>query len=318
MFENLIFSINKVLPLFIIMFVGFLAKEKGYITETGKLEMNKVVFNIALPTMLFRSVALSNFTQHFNFKVIISILLALSSAYVISWILGNIIIKKKWRIGGFVQSSFRSNYTIIGLVLVSAVTGLEGEAIAAATMPIVIPIINILEIIVLTTCSNKNNKLSIDTFKNIFANVLKNPLIRGVILGIPFSLLHINIPEVALSSITMIANIGSPLALFAIGTTISFNKLKNTFNLSMIAAFIRLILSPIIGATIAILFQLDGLTTLVICMLTGAPTAVSTYIICERMGSDSDLVASSIIISTLLSVFTFTLIVYIGKTLLWI
>lgn len=318
MYENFIFSISKVLPLFIVMFIGFLAKKKNLITETGKLEMNKVVFNIALPVMLFRSVALSDFTQNFNIKVILTILFALSSIYFVSWILGRIIIKEKWRVGGFVQGSFRSNYTIIGLVLVSSVTGLEGESIAAATMPIIIPIMNILEIIVLTINGNENNKFNIDAFKNIIINIFKNPLIRGVVIGIPFSLLSINIPEVALNSINMLANIGSPLALFAIGTTINFDKLKDTFRLSMLTSFLRLVLCPIIGATIAILFNLDGLSTLVICMLTGAPTAVSTYVVCERMGSDSDLVASSIIISTLISVFTFTIIVYIGKTLMWV
>lgn len=318
MFQNLLFSISKVLPLFIIMFLGYYGKKKSFITDFGVKEMNNIVFNIALPVTLFKSVALSDFKQDFNIYAILALMLSFFIIYIISWTLGEILIKDKYRIGGFVQGAFRSNYTIIGLALVANVLGTKGQAIGASTMPIVIPFVNILAIIVLTVRGAKENKLEAKAFKNIFINIIKNPLIIGVLLGIPFSIFEIHMPDVALTTLNLIGNVATPLALIAIGATLNFNKLKETLNLSILLTLLKNMLCPLVGAFFCILFKLDGMTTLVVCMLLGAPTAVSSYVLTENMGSDGELVANTIVVSTLFSIVSYTIMVYIAKTLMWI
>ncbi|SDZ21068.1 hypothetical protein SAMN05660462_02223 [Proteiniborus ethanoligenes] len=311
-FQNFIFSINAVFPVFIIIILGYVLKTKGITDEHSIKKMNTILFNIALPMLLFRDISRSNFNDFFNLKLLIFALVATLLSFILIWLGAELLIKEKSSIGAFVQGSFRSNYALIGLALASNIGGSDAVTKGALITAFVIPLYNILAVIVLTIRSEGNNKIGI---KSTFTNIVKNPLIIGIVLGLPFCILGIRLPAVIETSVDYMARIATPIAMLAIGGTISLDQIKNKkMKLAMAAATIKIILLPIVFTPIAVLLGINGNALLVLYIMLGSPTAVSSYVMACNMNGDEELAADIFIITTLLSVFTFTIGIYIFKT----
>lgn len=314
--DNLIFSINAVFPLFIIIFVGLLIKKINLIDDKGVKTLNTIVFNIALPTQLFYTIANSNVKDDFDLSFIIYSVSASIIFFLIIWGGSELLIKDKTRIGAFVQGCFRGNYSIIGLVLIGEIMG-DDFTLGVLVTALIIPLYNILSIIVLSMRSCHQERVS---FKKTLIGIFKNPLTIGIFLGLPFSLLDFrffnetNFKFIG-STLISIGNLTTPAAVLAIGASISFAKLKASFLLSIVASFIKLIICPLMIVVVAYILKFDGGALLVLFIMSGAPSAVSGFIMASKMGSDENLAANVVLISTLFSIVTITAGTVIFKSL---
>ncbi|MCL2852766.1 MAG: hypothetical protein FWE20_07010, partial [Defluviitaleaceae bacterium] len=65
MLDNFIFSVNSVMPIFMVLAVGYAIRTIGWTDAATNRKMNAVVFNLGLPVMFFRDVSRSNFDDFF-------------------------------------------------------------------------------------------------------------------------------------------------------------------------------------------------------------------------------------------------------------
>ncbi len=310
--QNFIFSVNAVFPIFIIIILGYILKAKGITDEHTIKKMNAIVFNVALPMLLFRDISRSNFNDFFNPKLLAFAVVTTILSFAFIWLGAELFIKEKSSIGAFVQGSFRSNYALIGLALASSIGGSDAVTKGALVTAFVIPLYNIFAVIVLTLRSEESCKIGV---KSTLISIVKNPLIIGIALALPFCLFDIKLPLVIETSIDYMARIATPIAMLAIGGTISLEQVKNKkIKLALVASFIKIILLPIVFIPIAIIFGIEGNGLLVLYIMYGSPTAVSSYVMACNMNGDKELAADIFIITTLLSVFTFTIGIYLFKT----
>ncbi|WP_034601901.1 AEC family transporter [Clostridiisalibacter paucivorans] len=311
--DNLLFSINAVMPIFIILILGYFLKEKGLIDQYTIKKMNAVLFNVALPMFLFRDISRSNFTDVFDLRLLIFAVGTTCLSFVLIWVVAEIFIKDKSSIGAFVQGSFRSNYALIGLALAYNVGGSEAVTKGALLMAFVIPCYNVLSVIVLTFRSKGNSDVGI---KTALISIIKNPLIISIVLSLPFCLLQIGIPSIVNKSIDYMAGMATPLAMLAIGGTIYLDEIKNRrIRLAVVGSAIKLIVQPIIYIPIALFLGIRGNGLLVLYIMYGSPTAVSSYVMASNMNGDVELASDIFIITTLFSVITFTIGIYTFKVL---
>lgn len=310
--DNLVFSLNAVLPIFIILLLGYVLKVKGIIDDNVVKKMNIILFYVALPALLFRDIASADLKDFFDVKLLA---LAISSSlisFIVIWIGAEHFIKEKSSIGSFVQGAFRSNFALIGLALATSVGGNDVVIKGALVTAFIVPLFNILSVIVLTLRSNVESKFNL---KSTLANISKNPLIIGIVLALPFCILDIKIPVIINTSLNYMANIATPIAMLAIGGTISVGQIKNKkFKIALIASFIKIVILPVVFLPIAILLGLRGSALLILYILLGSPTAVSSYVMACNMNADAELAADIFIITTLFSVVTFTIGVYALKS----
>jgi predicted permease len=313
MLENLIFSINAVLPMFAVIFAGWFFKKKKIINENFVSISNKLVFQVVLPIKLFLDVYNSDFSEAFDIKFISFAVVCSILSFFVIWKLSDLLINNKSQIGAFVQGSFRGNYALMGVALIDNVLG-KSASKAVLIVAFVIPIYNVLSVIVLTMRSKTPNLAGI---KKALVNIFKNPLIVGILLSLPFSIFSIKLPTVIFKSLNSFGTLAMPLALLAIGGSFDIAESISKMKISLIGSTIKLVILPLIFVPIAILLGFSGEDILVLYVMFATPTAVSSYTMARYMNNDEHLAANILVLSTLLSVFTFTIGIYLLKTL-WI
>lgn len=221
--------------------------------------------------------------------------------FVLSFILGKMFKFERSSVGTFAMNSFRANYAYMGLPVCYYAYGDNGLTIASILMAFIVPLVNMMSVISLILTSN--SKISI---KNFIKNTLFNPLAVACILGILFSVLNIKIPTFVNRSLQLMSNVTLPLALFSIGATLDFKKIKGNLRIISLNVFLKLIILPLI-ALLILKISSDSLTfaSKILVVMLSSPAATVNYILAYQMAGDKDLASSVIIISSSFSIFSF-------------
>ena len=312
MLENLIFSINAVLPIFLIMIFGMALKRLGVIDPAGAKQMNSLLFNFALPIRLFLDLYFSDFSQLWDVRLIVFTAGSVLAFFFICWGLAIWLMPNRQMKGAFVQGGFRSNFAILGLPLVASIMGYTPPA-AIVIITVVVPLFNILSVFILTVYSGEDvspKKIMVSSAKGI----AKNPLIIGVVAGILFAFVRIPIPAVLSSTLFHIADLSTPLALIVIGASMNFSKIKERITPSLIVCALKLIVMPLLFLPFAFWFRIPNDAIVVLFVMYAAPTAIASYVMAYYMGSDEHFASSIVMFTSMLCIFTYTVGVYILRT----
>lgn len=159
----------------------------------------------------------------------------------------------------------------------------------------------------------RNSKGS--NIKKACINVVKNPIIIGIFLGLPFSIFGISIPAIPLKAVTSIAQTATPIALLVVGAGFEGAKAVKRIKLTSIATFIKLVLLPLVFFLFAIAFGFRGSELVAILVMLGSPTTVTCYIMAKNMGNDEVLSSSIVVMATLLSSVTLTGWIFVLKVM---
>lgn len=279
--------------------------------------INAIAFNVAFPALLFREMAQASIAQVFHPALAIYGVGGTVLTFALTWLGAELFIKEKASIGAFVQGAFRGNYAIMGLAFITSILGHTGKGILLTAF--VIPAYNILSVALLTFRSRHAQGGSV---LKAAASIARNPLIVGILLGLPFSLFHIPLftstsTKFVATGIKYLSELATPLAMLAIGASISAGSTLQRLPKMLAAAAIKLVVSPLVlvGAAYHLRSTLSfsGEDLLVLFVLFGVPTAVASYIMASKMDADADLAAGILLITSLLSVFTITLGIYLFK-----
>ena len=175
--QDFLFALNRVLPIVLLILLGFSLKKIKLISKSTLDNLNKVCFRVFLPISLFKSVYSAESLSGFNFKLIGFIVAALVIIFVVALILVSILVKDNKQKGAVLQAMVRPNYAYIGIPLAVSIAGTEGEQIAALVALISIPIFNIFAVIALSLFVDGEKK----SVKQVLLKIAKNPLIHGAI-----------------------------------------------------------------------------------------------------------------------------------------
>lgn len=312
---NLFFSFNAVIPVFIIIGCGFFLKKKNILNDDFSTSSNKLVFTIALPAMIFESVYQVDFKSIFDLKLILFSVSGTLVQFALITAGGFALMAAKKSIGSFVQGGFRSNFVILGIPLIqnlSATLGNDAVAKGSIMVSIIIPLYNVLAVIILTATSLEKSSV---WNKRILFDIAKNPLILAVLLAIPFSVSGYRLPGFIEKTIAYMSAIAVPLALLDIGYNFKFRVFVGNLQLATASSFIKIIVSPLLFTTAAYFLGFTGSSLGVIFILFASPTAVSSYIMAKNMNNDADLAANIVLLTTIGSLGTLFLGVFILKSL---
>lgn len=312
MLDNFIFSISIAMPIFLVMSIGYILRRKGIIDDGFVKTANTIVFNVVLPIKLFNDVLKTSIDEYFDIRFLVFIVSGTVLSVVFAWLIGPIFIKKKSQLGAFIHGSYRGNFLYIGLALMENITGSIGLK-APLVIAFIIPLYNILAVIILTfTNVSKPARVSI---KDILMSIIKNPLIIAILLGIIASHIGLELSIVITRTMGYFKALATPLALITIGATFSIQKSSENLVPSLFASVLKLILIPLITVWLAIIIGFSNEDILLIYLLFGVPSATVSYIMTAAMNGDKDLSSNIIMMTTLLSVFSMTIFIFILKTI---
>jgi predicted permease len=220
------------------------------------------------------------------------------------------VVKEETKVGAFIHGTFRGNFVYVGFSLLENVTGAVGP-LASLVVAFVVPIYNVLAVLVLVL-SNPDHKAK-NQFKNALKNILTNPFIIAIAFGIIASLIDFRFPPLLQNTANYFDALATPLALLTIGATFKVDKLFVDIKTAVAATIFKLIINPAAAVMAASAFGLGSKEIFLIFILFGVPTSISSAIITSAMGGDENLAASIVMMTTLGSVFSLTLFVYIFR-----
>ncbi|WP_346726800.1 AEC family transporter [Feifania hominis] len=308
---NLLFSINTVMPLFLIMIIGWFLRRLGMITAEVVQKVNQIVFYLALPASMFLDLATADIREVFDAKFVLFAVGVTVVGFIVAWVLGELVLKDKSQVGAFVQGAFRSNYVFIGVALVKNVLQVDDVAVAQLVIAFVIPFYNVLSVLALTTRGVTKEKV---TVSRLLKNIATNPLIISILIALPFSLLRVQFPFLVTKTLDYCGTIATPLALMMIGANFNFGNIKSRLGGTLLACAYKLVLQGLIFIPIAVKLGFGTQELLVLLVMLCSPTAANSYIMAKNMGGDSELASSIIVGTTLFSVVTLTAWIFVFRT----
>ncbi|MCR5088754.1 MAG: AEC family transporter [Oscillospiraceae bacterium] len=297
--ESFRVSINAVLPLFLYMTAGYIAKLCGLLDEKDIFKFNKVIFNVCLTTNMFRAVYNSELNTAVRPMLIAYTVVGVLLAYGIGLALAKIFSKQRNQRGVMVQGIFRSNFVLIGLAIAGVLVPNESTAPVAILSAIVIPLYNVLAVIVLSVYGGEKIRSG-----EILIKILKNPLIISTAMGILCLTLNIRFPEAVETAINGLSAVATPMMLFLLGAFFHFDSLKNNIKQLAVVAFFKLIGIPGIFLTLGYALGFRQMEFAGLMAAFSSSTAVSSFTMSQQLGGDAELAGDIIVITAVLSSFT--------------
>ena len=313
---NLIFSLNATMPLFIMMVLGFWLKKINFLDEHSTKKINHLVFKVFLPALLFIDLAKEDFITIWDTKMVVFCfvvtVLSIGLAAVIS-----LLSKNKSDRGEIIQAAYRSGAATLGIAFM---TNIYDDASMVALMIIgSVPLYNVAAVVILYLTSPENAHHSKnELIKKTAKNVVTNPIIVGIVLGILWSVCKIPQPVIFSKSVTYLGNLASPLALIGLGASFEFCDVKEKWKETVGVTCSKLILWCIIFLPIAISMGFCNEKLVAILVMLGSATTSSCFIMARNMGHEGKISSCSVMATTLFSSFTLTLWLFILKSLQYI
>lgn len=331
-------SVNAVIPIVLLILLGYLLKRFKIINDAFVKVGNKFVFNVCLPCMLFINIydKMNSFAD-IRWDVVAYSVTVVCAIFGLGLLTAVLTTKNAKRRGVILQCTFRSNFAIIGLSLVERLGGDLG--LASIVSAFSIPVFNILAVVALSVFADREAPQTSESYKaessikNILLNIVKNPLIIGVVVGlvfvgireieraccggeVPFALNNqFKFLYTALADLKAIA---SPLALVVLGGQFEFSAVKGMTKEIIVGTAWRVVLAPLVGIGVAAL--LSNYTDLftfghevypTFIALFGTPVAVSSAIMAGAMGSDEQLATQLVVWTSICSIVTIFVTVFL-------
>jgi predicted permease len=296
MLALLIQTLGITAPVFSMLFLGVLLRRVGWIDAAFIQTASALVFNATMPTMLFLGIYHADLHRAARPAVLLYFFAATLAGFLLAWGWS------LWRVpradrGIYTQGAFRGNNGIVGLALATSLYGDHGLALGSVLAALVILAYNSLSAVVLAIYSPymKSDPWS------ILKSVLRNPLILGVLVALPFSWWRIGLPAWLLTSADYFAQMTLPLALICIGGTLSLASLRKSGGVAVSASLMKMLWIPLLATLGAWLCGFRGAELGVLFLYFASPTAAASYVMARGAGGNHELAAAIIVITTLLA-----------------
>ena len=322
--DSLIFALEAVLPIVITVAIGYLIKRLGLLSVDMAKVINKLVFRVFLPAMLFLNVYKIESLADIEAGYMLYAVIATVAIFALSIPAVILVTKKGDRRGALLQACFRSNYALIGIPLAESLFGQAGVSVATVLSAASIPLFNALAVISLSVFGNGEQKPSV---KKILLGIVKNPLIQSialglVVLGIRAAFMNFDIGfrlsdvKPIYTVLDYLSRLSTPLALLMLGVQFEFSAVKELKREIVFGTLMRTVLVPVLGLGIAYLcFRTDfgGAQFAALVALFATPVAVSSVPMAQEMGADYRLAGQLVVWSTLTSAVTVFIASYLLK-----
>lgn len=310
--ENLIFSLNATIPIFLMMVLGVFFRKTGLLKENMINGLNQFVFKATLPVLLFGDLAKQDFAEAWNGKfVAFCFVVTLVSISLVA--LMSMALKDKSQRGEFIQGAYRSSAAILGIAFITNIYGNSGMA------PLMIigsvPLYNIMAVVVLSFTKPGQNGMSPELIKKTLKGIATNPIILGILAGAMWSVLRLPMPTILTKTVSSLGGLTTPLGLMAMGAAFNWSEAKSGMGPAFAASFMKLIGLCTLFLPVAVLLGFREAELIAILVMLGSSTTVSSYVMARNMGHSGVLSSSIVAITTLGSAFSLTFWLYVLKTL---
>ena len=306
--NSLIYVISSV---FGYVILGFVIKKFTNLSEKITSKFDYLSFNILLP------LALITYFWQIEFPKINILLLLISFfgsgilVFIIGFQVGKLFFKYKTDDNALLGlSACFGNSVALGIPLMHSLLGKSN------VMPYMILVLFhglvhfTYTTVIIESYRNRNLNLSKKILSTI-TGLFKNIVLIGIFIGIFLNYTKITQPNILINILNKISDFALPCVLLSLGISLTKFNLILSFKKSIIFTFLKNIIHPVIGFVIAkYVFNLEDLLVITITIASALPSGSQSYYFAYRYNTQKDLISSNIVLSTFLSFFTLSILIF--------
>lgn len=309
--ENLIFSLNATMPVFLVMVLGYLLHRIRWVNDSFANYLNGFVFKFALPFQIFQSLSQADFYAVWDGGVIVfSFVVTVLSILLMLGV--SLPLKNRSLQAEFTQAGYRSSQALLGTALMQNVYG-ESSALSLILIGSV-PLYNVMAVVLLTLMAPDGGRLDRKTMGKTLRGILTNPIILAIAVGMLWSVLRIPQPVIFQRIVGSIAPTATPLGLIALGASIDLKKVAACWKPTVVATVFKLVVFAALFLPVAVWLGYRNATLVAILVMLASPTTVSCFTMARSLGHDGSLSSGTIVLTTVCSAFAFTGWLYLLRT----
>ena len=313
--ENLIFSLNATMPVFLMMVLGYVLHRKTpLLNDAFASYLNTFVFKLALPVQLFKSLSQEDFHTVWDGGMVL-LCFGVSLASILLLLGLSAFLRDSSLRAEFVQAGYRGSQALLGVALLQNIYGSSATGGPLALVLIgAVPLYNVAAVLLLTLLA-PGGHLDRKTVGKALRGIITNPIILGIAAGLVWSLLRFSQPVILQRAVSSLAATATPLGLLALGASMDPKKAAGCWKPTLVASLFKLVLFVALFLPLAVKMGYRGETLTALLIMLGSPATVSGFSMARSMGHEGILSASAVMLTTVCSAFTFTVWLYLLKTL---
>ena len=308
--ENIVISLNAVLPLFLIIGLGVLARRLRILSDSAARQANGLCFKLFMAPLLFYNVYTSDLGASFNGPLLLFCVLGTLAEFACGLVLVPRLEPRRSAQGVMLQAFCRPNLVLLGLPMSISLFGEASAGAVTFLLAVLVPLINILAVLALELFRG-----GAPDPRKIVRGVVQNPFVLGALTGFLCQLLHLRLPYILDAVVSDLAAAATPLALVLMGASMNFGELRGARRSLVICTATRLLISPIFFITLGAALGFRGVALCAVMLVFATPVAVNSYTMALQMDADADLAGGIVLLTTGLSCLTLFLWIFSLKTL---
>ncbi|WP_275787675.1 AEC family transporter [Pararhizobium gei] len=306
----------NVVPIFILILLGWLIVRMNYLKDTIGEALGDFVFKVAVPVLLFRTIAEADFKDGSPWPLWVAYFSGVALTWTCGHLAATLVFKRDARTGVLagVSSAF-ANTVFIGLPLVSRNVGEQGLVALSILLSVHLPLMMIAGTILMERAerkaSGKPGQSPLRLLRGILRNLVRNPLVIGLACGAAAHLVGVPLGGPVKVVVDQLAAVAAPAALISIGMALDKYGLAGNFGLASITSILKLVLMPAAVYGACHLLGLDQQLTAALVLTSSVPTGVNAWLIAHHFNVGHGLASSTITLTTMFGVISVSAWAYI-------
>jgi hypothetical protein len=301
---------ESLLPVLLIIITGLGLRKCRIVTEENWLGIELLTYWLLFPVLVVVSLIQMDLSKINLGSLTKGYLLAVIAQLIIVWLLKKPLHRhlsvSDRSFSSIFQTATRWN-AFIALAIAFNFAGNEGLAIVSLIMALTLPILNFVNVVVLTICCSETKP----TLATTVINTLKVPLIWGALLGLSLNIAEITVYKPLMVSLDIIGRAGLGIGLLTVGAGLHTHAILNARMTMMISIVAKLIVFPLLVFASCMLFDVGGLTLQMAMLSASVSTAMNGYILARQMGGDADLYAATASLQVVISMVSIPLVLWL-------
>lgn len=290
-----------VLPVFGIVVIGWVTVRAGLFSKTAIDGISDFVFTIAIPVLLFRTLATAGLPEIIPWGVLLSYYIGAYLIFGLGMFLAAVVFRKPLSgQGAFAGGGSLSNTVLLGIPIILAVFGDRASVPLFLVIGVHSAVLLPLLVIVLGMGQRRAGAM-LGGLRETIVDLIGNPITIGLIGGLVYGWLAPPLPGPVDDILRMLGTAGAPVALFALGGTLARYRISGYIGEALVISTLKLGLQPLIVWLLATrVFDLDPVWASVVTLLAAMPTGVNVFIFANRYGAGTATAGTTIVMSTAL------------------
>ncbi|MCP3386791.1 MULTISPECIES: AEC family transporter [unclassified Bradyrhizobium] len=298
---------SLVLPVFAIIVTGWFAGEFGYLSRSLADALVHFAYNVAMPALLIVTIAQEPARNLLEWRF----LLAFGGGSLICFALVFLAVRAGGKhdlasstIHG--MAAAMTNTGFVALPILHAIYGQPAVLPAAVATVFVAAVMFPITVILLERDARGPAQSA-----GLVKQILLNPMVLSTLIGLVWAITGLPIPAAVAAYLNIIAAALTPCALFAIGLGLSVEGLRSNLGASFALAAVKLVLMPLLVYGLCVIIGLNPLYTVAAVICAAVPTAKTVYVLSHEHKVEEKLVAATVSVTTMLSVATLLVALYL-------